>query len=111
MALIVDLTSNLSGFRPSFSMLKTLSSPSSRKSGGSTVLVGASELNALVVAKAETLGVVCRVVRQGAEAAILGAANVLDDPKARVREARIMTFREAVIVVVMRLLPAKSMRC
>jgi len=55
----LPLTSNLTGFKLSFSMLKTLSSPSSKKSGGSTVLLGASELYDRVVAKIEVLGVDC----------------------------------------------------
>lgn len=67
------------------------------------MLVGVSELYALAVAKAEVLSVGWKVVRQGTEAAIRGAANALEDPKARVREARIMRFREADIVVMVRL--------
>jgi hypothetical protein len=90
------LTSNLTGFKPSFSILKTLSSFSSRKSGGSTVLVGASELYDLVVAKMEVLDVGCwKDTRKGARAVMF---LVVEDAKARVREARIMMLREVAIV-------------
>jgi hypothetical protein len=37
--------------------------------------------------------------RLGADAAILEVANVLEDPNAKVREARIMMLRERAIVV------------
>jgi hypothetical protein len=76
--------------------LKTLSSFSSRKSGGSTVLVGASELYDLVVAKTEVLEAGCwKDTRKGARAVmVLG----VEDAKARVREARIMMLREVAIV-------------
>jgi len=39
-------------------------------------------------------------VRRGAEAASLKVANVLEDPKAKAREARIMMLRETAIVIV-----------
>jgi hypothetical protein len=77
-------------------MLKTLSSFSSRKSGGSTVLLGASELYGLVAAKTEVLGV------GSWKDALKGARAVMvldvDDAKARVRVARIMILREVAIV-------------
>lgn len=75
------------------------------------MLVGASELYALVVANAEVLSVGWGVVRQGAEAAVLGAAKALEDPKARVREARIMRLREAAIVVMVREQTVNRIQC
>jgi hypothetical protein len=92
-------TSNLSGFRPSFSMLKTLSSPSSRKSGGSTVLVRASELYALVDAMIEVFFTDWKEACHGVEAAILEVANVLENPSVKAREARIIILGETAIVV------------
>jgi hypothetical protein len=93
---LFSLTSNLTGFKPSLSMLKTLSSFSSRKSGGSTVLLGASELYDLVVAKIEVLEVGCwKDARNGARAVMV---LEVEDANARLREARIMILREAAIV-------------
>jgi hypothetical protein len=77
-------------------MLKTLSSFSSRKSGGSTVLLDASELYDLVAAKTEVLRVGCwKDALKGARAVMV---LVVDDAKARVRVARIMILREVAIV-------------
>lgn len=77
-------------------MLKILSSFWSRKSGGSTVLLGASELYDLVAAKIEVLEVGCwKDTRKGARAVIV---LVVEDAKARVRDARIMILRVVAIV-------------
>jgi hypothetical protein len=90
------LTSNLTGFKPSLSILKILSSFASRKSGGSTVLLGASELYDLVVAKIAVLEVGCwKDALQGARVVMV---LVVEDANARLREARIMILREAAIV-------------
>jgi hypothetical protein len=60
------------------------------------VLVGASELYDLVVAKMEVLEVSCwKDARKGARAVMV---LVVEDAKARVREARIMMLREVAIV-------------
>jgi hypothetical protein len=80
-------------------MLKTLSSPSSRKSGGSTVLVGASELYALVDAMIEVFFTDWKEACHGVEAAILEVANVLENPSVKAREARIIILGETAIVV------------
>ena len=60
--------------------------------------MGASELYALVDAMIDAGLTGWRVVRHGAEAAILVVANVLDDPRARARDARIMMLRETAIM-------------
>jgi hypothetical protein len=63
------------------------------------VLVGASELYARVDAKIGVFFMGWKDACHGAEATILEAANVLEDPNARAREARIIMLRETAIVV------------
>jgi len=78
------------------SILKILSSFASRKSGGSTVLLGASELYDLAAAKIEVLGVGCwKDALKGARAVMV---LVVEDAKARVRDARTMILRVVAIV-------------
>ena len=60
--------------------------------------MGASELYALVDAKIDVLLTGWKSACRGAEMAILEVANVLDDPSAKAREARIMMLRETAIV-------------
>ena len=60
--------------------------------------MGASELYALVDAKIDVLLTGWRSACRGVETAILQVANVLEDPRARAREARIMILREAAIL-------------
>lgn len=61
--------------------------------------MGASELYALDDAKIEVLFAGWKDACHGAEAAILGVANVLEDPSASAREARIIILRDTAIVV------------
>jgi hypothetical protein len=61
--------------------------------------VGASELYALVDVKTGVFFKGWKDARHGAEATILEVANVLEDPNARAREARIIILRETAIVV------------
>lgn len=60
--------------------------------------MGASELYALVDAKIDVLLADWKNACRGPETAILDVANVLEDPSAKAREARIMRLREAAIV-------------
>ena len=62
--------------------------------------MGASELYALVDAKIDAFLTGWKDACRGTEAAILEVANVLEDPKAKAREARIMMLRETAIVIV-----------
>ena len=61
--------------------------------------MGASELYALVDAKIDVLLTGWKSACRGADAAILEVANVLEDPRARAREARIMILRERAIIM------------
>jgi hypothetical protein len=61
--------------------------------------VGASELYARVDKKTEVFFMGWKDDCHGAEAAILEVANVLEDPNASAREARIIMLRETAIVV------------
>ena len=61
--------------------------------------MGASELYALVDAKIDVLLTGWKSACRGADTAILEVANVLEDPSASAREARIVMLRETAIVV------------
>jgi hypothetical protein len=61
--------------------------------------VGASELYALVVARIDVLFMGCRDACHGVDAANREVANVLEDPSAKAREARITILRETAIVI------------
>jgi hypothetical protein len=61
--------------------------------------VGASELYALVDAKTGVFFMGWKDDCHGAEATILEVANVLEDPNARARDARIMMLRGTAIVI------------